>query len=220
MSIKALGVQKHVHALGDDLESLIYVVLNAALRWLPVESSIRLNWWIKDFFGAPDPDGLGGGTDRKLVNAINRRYTSSLYSTKDLRVLDWLRDAMDLHYKDGIVNPLWNDGKTLKTMWEGILGGDLPSGDRCVNKVPDMKIHDDYSLHATYTVATSAQNLYRYRYEPTQLPAPDPLESSHSHIMNDNDTAPQPSKRLRTGNRPQTRSVSAGNRGRSRGTRT
>lgn len=213
MSIKALNnVQGHVHSLKDDLESFIYVVLYASLRWLPVQSKFALNWWMSEFFGAPAPNGLGGGADPKQVNAIDRKYTSDLSSAGSLHVVDWLKAAMDIHYKDGFANPVWNDGKALRTMWEGVLAEDLPSNDRYVNPVPGMQIREDYSLHATYTVVTSSQDLYRYRNDPPQPFVPTPAKRPHTLSAEDSssqyDSSPKRS-------RPQTRSASAGSRARS-----
>ena len=78
MSIEALDMLGHVHGFEDDLKSFIYVVLYAALRWLPVELPHPLHWWFTAFFGAPDSEGYGGGADAKQNNAINQKYTRSL----------------------------------------------------------------------------------------------------------------------------------------------
>ena len=52
------------------------------------------------------------------------------------------------------------DGKALRKMWEGVPTKDLPTNYRRVNPVLYMKIQEDYSFHATYTVATSLQDPY------------------------------------------------------------
>ena len=160
MSIEALVVKNHKHGLKDDLESFIYVVLYAALRWLPVESLGRLDWWLTDFFGVPDPHGYGGGTSAKSLNALRRSYTSSLSSTESVRVVEWLNDAMNLHYKGQAANPLWDDGKALKEMWERCLAGNLPCNDRCVNPVDGMRFREGPPIRATHTVTTSSTKLY------------------------------------------------------------
>ena len=46
-------ITPHVHELKDDLESLLYVVLYCALLWLPVETSLDLDWWLTGFFSIP-----------------------------------------------------------------------------------------------------------------------------------------------------------------------
>jgi len=240
MSFQALMGDGHAHSLADDLESFIYVVLFAALRWLPVKSLHPLNWWINDFFSAPGPNGVGGGGDRKEVNAVSRKYTRSLHSTTSSRAVDWLKAAMDLHHKNRAPNPLWDDGKELRKMWEGILEENLPSDDRVVNLILGVKTRNGGSLHATYTSATSTQDLYRSREESVQPPAPTPSKRPRTHSADDSadtsaddsadtsaddsaDTsaddsadnsilppAPQPSKRSRIEWRPQTRSTSGG----------
>lgn len=106
-----------------------------------------------------------------------RNYTSDLSTTGSSDVLDWLKAAMDLHYKDRISNPLWNDGKTLRAMWEATLAKDLPSGDRCANEVPDMKIRNNRSLHATDSLWT---HLDRDEFTPR---ASISVERPHTHSV-------------------------------------
>lgn len=77
MSIKALRRQQHTHSFGDDLESFIYIILYASLQWLPVKLSIRLEFWLTQFF-SHNPVGLDGGRDAKHANAIEHSYTSEL----------------------------------------------------------------------------------------------------------------------------------------------
>jgi len=194
-------------SLKDDLESFIYVVLYAALRWLPVKSRPGLDWWMAEFFGAPGHDGTSGGADRKLANAIRRSSTSTLGITENSHVLDWLNAVMDLHYKDGQPNPLWNDGEALREMWERFLTKDLPTNDRRVNPVVGMKIRDAVSLQATYTVVTFSTDVYKSHDEPTQPPVPAPPKRPRARSEDDSVPYPitQPSKRSRT--EPQTQST-------------
>ncbi|KAF9644190.1 hypothetical protein BDM02DRAFT_3122282, partial [Thelephora ganbajun] len=202
MSFKALKVQGHVHGLKDDLESFIYIVLYGALRWLPVKSPFGLGSWLTGFFSAPHPNRIGDGAVVKFMNALERTYTSSLSSTQSTQVIEWLNAAMDLHY-NGVANPLWDDGKALRKMWERFLARELPSNDRCVNSVPGMKIGEGHSLHVTYTVATSSKDLYRHRDKPPQrLPRP----TKRLWIVDDDDPHPatRAVKRLRTGTGSQT----------------
>jgi len=174
-----------------------------------VESASQLDWWITNFFAAPNPRQRGRGADHKLSNALRRQYTANLKSTKSVRVVDWLKGAMDLHYENRSPNPLWNDGKALRVMWEEVLKRDLPSDDRHENTVPrSMKIREASSLHATYTVPASLKDPYKSRDEPTQPPVPAPPKRPRKRSGDDGVPypTPQPSKRSRTG--PQTRSIS------------
>lgn len=169
MSISALSVRGHVHELGDDLESIIYVVLYAALRWLPVDSPHgRLFWWFDSFFGAPDPYGFGGGGDHKFVNATHRKYSPRLKSTRSTQVLQWLKNAMDLHYKNGIPNPAWKDGKALKKMWTECCAEELPHDDRREKVIPGIGSGRSHSLHATYTDQTSSPPFYPTKTVPAK----------------------------------------------------
>ncbi|KAF9650769.1 hypothetical protein BDM02DRAFT_3259485 [Thelephora ganbajun] len=189
MSFKALNARGHVHGLKDDLESFIYIVLYGALRWLPVKSLFGLKSWLTEFFSAPRPNRVGGGADAKTTNALERKYTSGLSSTQSTQVIEWLNAAMDLHY-NGVANPLWDDGKALREMWERFLMRELPSNDRCVNPVPGMVFGESHSLHATYAVATSLQSLYRDNNEPPQLPPSTPTK--RLLILDNDDLHPAP----------------------------
>ena len=211
MSYRALIGQGHMHSLKDDLESFIYVVLYAALRWLPVDSPQTLRWWMTDFFSAPQPSGADGGSDRKLVNAVSRRYTEKLQSTKSPHVVLWLNKATALHYKDGLPNHLWNDGEELKKMWEEILAQDLPSDDRIENQIEGVKTREGVPYHATFTSTTSTQDLYRSRNDPIYSPPPTPSKRPLAQSVDDSVPPPvqNPSKRSRM----ETRAMSVGNRG-------
>lgn len=113
----------HVHSLGDDLESILYVVLYCALLWLPVTSPNRtLEWWLTSFFHIPRHPG--GGAPEKTLNASQRMFTKHLKSVKSPAILDWLNAAMDLHYSGGFPNPAWDDGKALGAMWKEMLDKD------------------------------------------------------------------------------------------------
>ena len=211
MSVNVLNGDGHVHSLNDDLESFIYVVLYAALRWLPVESpAATLDWWISDFFSAPkNQRGSGGGADMKLADFVSRKYTKGLHSTESSHVVDWIKNAMDLHFgkvvQGMVVRALPDDGKALAAMWEGVLAKDLPSNDRRVNPIPDITIREGHSLHATFTVATSMQNLYRICNDPVQSqppPSPPPTKKHRTR-------SPQPSELSPKGKRARTRSMAA-----------
>ena len=218
MSFRALDGLNHMHNLKDDLESFIYVVLYAALRWLQVESSFTLNWWITRFFSVPGTIGAGSCADMKRANAQTRKYSSDLESAKSPQVVNWLKAAMDLHYdcEHETHNPLWDSGVALREMWTRTLAEDLPADDRRVNPVPYIKIREDYSLHVTYTVATSFIDLCRYQKESSQpiVSAAQPLvptltkrPCTHSASNNVLHPTPQAPKRPRTGKKPQTLSV-------------
>ena len=190
MSIGVLSGKRH--CLEDDLESFVYVVLYAALRWLPVDSEHSLHWWMTDFFGAPRPDGTGGGEDAKRANVVRRKYTDDLRSETTPHVVEWLKAAMDLHMLDETCNPLWKGGEALRKMWEEILAKDLPSNDRVENEIPGMKMRHGDSLHATYTMSTSGQDLYKSRNDPTQPPAPAPTKRRRANSADDNLLPPAP----------------------------
>ena len=106
MSFEALNGGNHVDSLKDGLESFIYVVLYAAPRWLPVESQLGIHFWITQFFSLPSNARANFCADMKLSNACLRKYSSSLTSAESSHVVNWLKAAMDLHYKNRAPNPL------------------------------------------------------------------------------------------------------------------
>jgi len=109
MSIAVLTGRPHNHTLSDYLKLFIYVVLYCALTWLLVGRDENTQWWLETFFGA-------GGFDSKQSNALNHQYTESLVTSKSVKVMDWLNQAMDLHFKDSLPNQEWKDGKVFGDM--------------------------------------------------------------------------------------------------------
>jgi len=158
MSITVANAETpYVHSLEDDLESLLYVILYCALRWLPVDSpQSGLDWWITQFFG--NPPGWPPAA-AKEHNSLNRAHTRHLKSTGSQAILDWLNAAMDLHHGHPPFgpNPLWKGGEALQALWMETLAKVLPEDDRHENPVLNITYQEALSPHATYTTgATSA----------------------------------------------------------------
>jgi len=128
-----------------------------------------------------------------------RKYTSKLNGTEDIKVLQWLDGAMDLHYKGQVYNPLWDDGKALKEMWEKYIGEDLPIDDRCMNLVEGAPIQEEYSLGATHTSTTSSAGPYG---QGDRLPKSTPAKRSPSSDNDHLHTTPPSSKRSRPSEYP------------------
>jgi len=152
------------HGMKDDLESLLYVVLYCALRWLPVHSPGRgLDWWLNDFFSPPNRDGA----HLKLYNAMTRNFTRDLTSMQIQAILDWLNAAMDLHYHPSGgpnpvgPNPAWDDGRALEAMWKETLTKDLPDDDWQENPIPNIAVREAHFLHTTYTAGTTSATAYK-----------------------------------------------------------
>jgi hypothetical protein len=164
-----------VHSLKDDLESILYVVLYCALRWLPVDTSFGLDWWLNSFF-AIYKSGVGGGD--KALNAMHRVYTASLTTTGSRDILDWLNAAMDLHYHaekgpdPARPNPAWDNGKALEAMWKETLANELPHDDRRENPIPNLILGGAYSFHATYTADATLTALFDSRNGRSSPPPP------------------------------------------------
>ena len=91
-------------------------------------------------------------------------------------------------------------------MWNRIIAKALPSGDRCVNEIPGIKLRGDHSLHATYTVDTSSRDLYRTRDGPSQPFASTSVKRPYTQSVDDDvpHATPAP-KRRRKEKQPQTK---------------
>ena len=166
------------------------MVLHGAPQHLLVESSKgrSLQGWLTTFFGAPDLDWDGGGQDAKVHDAVSRKYTSDLHSTKSTRVRERLNEAIDPHWKRRASNPFWDDGKAyVREMWGKCLEGDLPADDRRVNQVKGFaEIH---LLSATHTIKTSSTALYNNN---KQEKPPTPVRTKRARSADDsnNDILP------------------------------
>jgi len=156
MSFDAMDGKHYVYKLKDDLEAFIYIVLYSALRWLPLASEHPLKWWLTRFFTTGSTPSVSGVVCKEL-NAIDRRFTKGLESKRSVNVLEWLREAMNLHYKDTAPNPLWDDGRALGDMWRRKLEGDIPDKDRLEHKASALGVEfeDEQPLHATFTARPS-----------------------------------------------------------------
>ena len=86
------------HTFEDDMESLLYVVLYAALLWQPHDfTRAELSRIIKNMFedAAPLHGGMHGGGG-KSANAMMRAYTRDMHlSSAPLQ--EWLTTVMDFH---------------------------------------------------------------------------------------------------------------------------
>jgi len=103
---------------------------------------------------------------------------------------------MGLHFKEGSHNPAWDDGKELKSMWKKVLAGTLPGNDRQESIIPNMKLRERHSLHATYTVTTSLTVLFDSQGTP---PPQWPLVTETKRAGSDDDLFDRKTKRQCTG---------------------
>lgn len=95
-SARAIASWQPRHTFGDDMESMIYVVLYCALLWLPLEEPG--SWDVKhvldmfDFF-TPWQDGVALGGVLKSMNLTNRSCTNKLQWTTPT-IQQWLSEAL------------------------------------------------------------------------------------------------------------------------------
>ena len=114
------------HTLADDMESLLYVVLYAALRWLPHDyPDYALSDLLQHFFEArTDVRGIPHGGTYKLGNAEYRGTTREI-DFKDTSFQEWLNTVLDYHcppepLKEAYAGR-WSDPSHLDRYWAEFL---------------------------------------------------------------------------------------------------
>lgn len=187
-SFDPVGMKAYVYELKDDLEAFIYIVLYCALRWLPVTSEHSLKWWLSKFFTAIPAANWYGSPVYKKRNASHRTFTKGLKSKASTGVLDWLNEAMGIHY-DRTPNPQWDDGKALGMMWRRKLEDDIANKDRQEDKARSIGFQDKQPLGATFTAPPSIRLL-----KITPRSAQSPTSTKRPHSFRD-DCQDSPSKR-------------------------
>lgn len=140
MSWKLLLRQDAVHGLGDDMESLIWIILYCALRWLPHDvDEDELPGILFEVFekSAILPDFTRGG-EAKFANALDRRITRDIVFHTPVQA--WLQTVMDYHRPPPRLfeelKGRWKDPEYLDDFWSQFLQTNrLPAGDRCIHDV-------------------------------------------------------------------------------------
>lgn len=127
--------------LQDDMESLLYVILYCALRWLPHHyPDWQLSALLDKFFNEQmKMFGVLEGGYAKSANAENRGTTDAIEFSNEA-FSDWLNTALDFHSLRRAVlsskhedrhKDRWSDPNHLYTFWTSFLESrDLPNDDR------------------------------------------------------------------------------------------
>ncbi|TBU38458.1 hypothetical protein BD309DRAFT_874324 [Dichomitus squalens] len=121
----------HVNAyarqtLADDMESLLYVILYPALRWLPHDyPDYELPDLLQRFFEArTEIRGISHGGNHKLANAVCRATTREI-DFKDASFQEWLNTVMDYHSPPEPLEEAyagrWSDPSHLDRYWSEFL---------------------------------------------------------------------------------------------------
>ncbi|KAJ8470015.1 hypothetical protein ONZ51_g8612 [Trametes cubensis] len=150
VSIGVLLRYPRPHRIQDDMESLLYVMLYCALRWLghsmdPEQLLISL---IEMFDYSSRYSRKIQGGDHKVMNAIQRKYTKDVQFTN--RALHkWLNKLMDQHhpiqtqmaegsfgYNESSSGKLWSNPEKLAARWRRFLDKEsLGRNDRVVRTI-------------------------------------------------------------------------------------
>ena len=126
MSMNVLARDKSYRpVVEDDMESLLYIVLDCAARWSEHNEGVN---WLKNLIWCLNKNvtmgGICSGGSGKLVNKANRMFTKSLKFTCE-PLQDWLTAALDLNNPVGSVNfgtylPQWTLERFAK-LWDDAL---------------------------------------------------------------------------------------------------
>lgn len=136
------------HAITDDMESMMYVVLYCGLRWLPhsVEEGEVETLWMNTFFAAAiiHLRGTVTGGDLKKANRVDREYTNTLGGQFECAAFwKWMTTVMNYNsplpsssrYEQ--LRKMWNGPGPLYKFWDRFLEknkGTLPERDRVEKK--------------------------------------------------------------------------------------
>ncbi|KZT06652.1 uncharacterized protein LAESUDRAFT_146922 [Laetiporus sulphureus 93-53] len=140
MSLNVLTTSNYLHVIQDDMESLLYVVLYCAARWLGHNRSDRgLENFFSEFF---DEHLVDGGEDKggsvKMINKTKRTYTAR-FQFQPAPLHEWLKKAMNLNCLKGQWKEQYPRSWTLAklaAMWDKILKMEFPEGsDRVERKI-------------------------------------------------------------------------------------
>lgn len=137
MSISVLqGGDGYRHTFQDDMESFFYVVLYAALRWLPHNHIEELGNIMSRYFN--EYHEFEGNPEGGRAKASNREGNGSDFTNKfhweDEHLAKWINQCILLQEKYRGKQPDWTE-KNLRELWEEINGKHLPNDDRIEHKI-------------------------------------------------------------------------------------
>lgn len=137
MSIKVLqGGDGYRHTFQDDMESFFYVVLYAALRWLPHNHIEELGNLMSEYFNEyREHDGTPLGGRAKASNITFGDFTKG-FKWENGHLATWFNDALQLQRRELLEQRgLFWTPEALKELWKDINSKDLPNDDRIEHKI-------------------------------------------------------------------------------------
>lgn len=152
MSVSILqGGSDYRHTFQDDMESFFYVVLYAALRWLPHNYNEELGNLMERYFNEYyEFEGNPEGGDKKASNrnGNGRTFTNKInWANKDLA--RWINQCLYLQEKTRGEQPDWTENN-LRESWERLDGKDLLTDDRVEHTiVVDFEETEEGEFQAT-----------------------------------------------------------------------
>lgn len=134
------------HTKEDDMESLLYVVMYAAIRWLPHESIPDLGTWIFIFFHKPEEtksaDGWElGGTKKRVFMSDSGRDFLGTFEFSNPYIKLWLKAASKyLGWTDDGMWTIENLRAVTTVVHEKLLRQEETSDDRFEHSVTDYYV--------------------------------------------------------------------------------
>ncbi|KZT03374.1 uncharacterized protein LAESUDRAFT_751634 [Laetiporus sulphureus 93-53] len=145
------GDDTYRHVVEDDMEALLYIVLDCAARWSEQDEGI--NWLRTSFWFLGENvtmDGVSMGGSGKLMNKLNRKYTKDLkFTCQPLQ--DWLNAALDLNNPVGPAElgsypPQWTLERLAK-LWDDALAKPFDNmPDRIEHEIPGVEAQTQYRV--------------------------------------------------------------------------
>lgn len=135
MSVNVLhGGEGYKHTFQDYMESFFYVVLYAAVRWLPHNDVDNLGNLMYHYFNEyREHNGKPKGGSLKSSNITFGDFTNE-FKWENEHLARWIEKALEFQQFFGREKPGWTV-ENLQKLWEDIDSTDLPNDDRVEHKI-------------------------------------------------------------------------------------
>ncbi|KAL5480745.1 hypothetical protein ACEPAI_9685 [Sanghuangporus weigelae] len=161
------------HTKEDDMESLLYVVMYACVRWLPHNSKSQLGRWIYDFFDEVSVGNRGqfaGGGRKELEQICSGSKFLEKFRFDNPYIRMWFRAAYqyletdhEIPKQKGVAH-LWtmdNFRDVFRNVCLGLFTTEDTNNDRVENEMGDYLAAVDGACHGTDTSLRAAAKTFR-----------------------------------------------------------
>lgn len=138
MSINVLRASyNYSHTFRNDMESFFYVVLYAAIRWLPHNNVKELGKLMSKYFNESRVyDGVTKGGGAKEKNITENDFTAK-FEWRNEHMAEWINKVLRLQLRErdhGSYGNIWTSNNLLR-IWEKTDKEMLPKDDRVVHRI-------------------------------------------------------------------------------------